>query len=373
MSAAIALLGLLRKEFAQLFRDRVMMFIVFWLFVVESILCPLALTFDVRRSPLVVVDHDRSPASRALIAHYRATEAFDWQGLLDREGLAERLLDEGRVQMALIVPAGFQRALVRREPAQYQILLDGSNGNVAGNLRAYAHHINALFAEQWLRPVTTGPVAGGLQPRVRVWYNPAQSTTSFMALSMIALAGMMAGVALPAASLVREKEQGTIEQLLVTPLRPWQLFIAKTLPTLLLCLLAIVPAVAIVYWMFATPLRGSFALLLIFSAVFLTSAMALGVVIGVHSTTLQQALLLTFFGLFPILFLSGTVTPVESMPPFLQALSRLSPLRYYMEILLGIFLKGSGWRELWSPVLALVAMGVALFTVALWQFRRRYA
>ncbi|MBI2379513.1 MAG: ABC transporter permease [Gammaproteobacteria bacterium] len=364
------LTGLLRKEFAQFFRDRIMMFVVLWLYTVEIVMCPLALTFDVRHSPLAVVDHDRTPASRALLRAYTATEAFDFVAALARDADAEAWLDRGDAGLVLIVPPGFQRALVRGEPARYQALIDGSNSNVAANVKAYVHGINARY----LRGLAGGPPrpAAGLEPVTRVWYNPPLSSNMFMALSMIALAGMMVGTALPAASLVREKEQGTIEQLLVTPIRAWQLFLAKTLPPLCTCLLAIFPGVLLMAWLFDVPMRGSFGFFLLESAVFLLSAIALGVFIGVYVQTLQQALLLSFFGLFPILFLSGTVTPIESMPPFLQTLSLLSPLRYYMDILLGVFLKGAGWRELWPETLALAALAVGLYAGALAAFRRRY-
>jgi len=173
----------------------------------------------------------------------------------------------------------------------------------------------------------------------------------------------------PAASIVREKEQGTIEQLLVTPIGTGELFLAKTAPTLVMGLLAVFPSLLIVAW-FGVPLRGSLVLFLALTAVFLLSAIALGVLIAAITRTLQQALLLSFFGLFPILFLSGTLTPVESMPPFLQSLSLASPLRYYMEIILGVFLKGAGFGELWDEAARLLLIGAVLFGLALAAFRR---
>jgi ABC-2 type transport system permease protein len=193
-----------------------------------------------------------------------------------------------------------------------------------------------------------------------------------MALSMIALAGMMVGVIHPAASIVREKEQGTMEQLLVTPIRTGELFLAKTVPTLIMGLLSLFPSLLIVSW-FQVPLRGSLLLFLAFTAVFLLSAIGLGVLIAAVSRTLQQALLLAFFGLFPIMFLSGGLTPVDSMPDALQALSLGSPLRYYMDIILGVFLKGVGWRELWQEAVALLAIGAVLFGLSIVAFRRRIA
>jgi ABC-2 type transport system permease protein len=191
-----------------------------------------------------------------------------------------------------------------------------------------------------------------------------------MALSMFGTAAMLVGAIIPAASIVRERERGTIEQLLVTPIRVGEMFLAKTMPALLINLLAIAPAL-IVMRVFDVPVRGSLATLVALAAVFQLSAIAFGVFIASITRTLQQALLLAFFGLFPIMFLSGTLTPIESMPPFLQNASLVSPLRYFMEILLGVFLKGAGWAELWPEALALALIGGVLFAMSLVAFRRR--
>ena len=191
-----------------------------------------------------------------------------------------------------------------------------------------------------------------------------------MVLSMIALAALMVGMIHPAASIVREKEVGTIEQLLVTPIKTGELFAAKTAPTLLMGLLSVFPSLLIVWW-FGVPLRGSLLLFLALTALFLLSAIGLGVLVASISRTLQQALLLSFFGLFPIMFLSGTLVPVESMPDFLQLLSLLSPLRYYMDVILGVFLKGAGMAELWPQTIALLVIGATLFGIAMSVFRRQ--
>jgi|TARA_R110001592_G_scaffold177818_1_gene418279 ABC-2 type transport system permease protein len=174
----------------------------------------------------------------------------------------------------------------------------------------------------------------------------------------------------PAASIVREKERGTIEQLLVTPISTLELFLAKITPALIMGVLSIFPSLVIVR-AFDVPLQGSLVLFLVLTAIFLLSAIALGVFIAAYSRTLQQALLLSFFGLFPVMFLSGSLTPVEAMPEFLQSLSLLSPLRYYMDIVIGIFLKGAGLEVLWDEALAMLAIGAPLFLLSLRIFRRR--
>jgi ABC-2 type transport system permease protein len=240
---------------------------------------------------------------------------------------------------------------------------------VAENARRYAQALVDRFAAE--RPPLRPPAAVVTStPVTRVWYNPDQETALFMVLSMLGLASMLVGAICPAASIVRERERGTIEQLLVTPIRIGEMFTAKTLPTLAINLLAIAPAL-VVARIFDVPFRGSLATFIALAAVFQLSAVAFGVFIASLTRTLQQALLLAFFGLFPILFLSGTLTPLESMPPVLRAASFLSPLRYFMEIILGVFLKGAGWAELWPQLAMLTLIGAVLFGLSLLTFRRR--
>lgn len=367
-----ALTGLLRKEITQFFRDPVMIGLILWLYTVEVILCTYALSFEVRHLPMAVVDHDRSVASRELVQTLLATEAFDPAGFPTSAAKAGRWLETGRATVALVVPGGFERELQAARAPRVQVLIDGANSNAAANARYYVLDIVHRF-EKAASPLGAGGQAHtGAEPIVRWWYNPEQTTTSFMALSMIALAGLMVGVIHPAASIVREREEGTIEQLLVTPIRTGELFLAKTVPALGMGLLSVFPSLLIVRW-FDVPLRGSLVTFLVLTGIFLLSAIGLGVLVAVVSRTLQQALLLAFFGLFPIMFLSGSLTPVESMPAFLQKVSLLSPLRYYMDIILGVFLKGAGWGELWPQAAALAGLGAVLFGVAGMVFRRQTA
>ena len=265
--------------------------------------------------------------------------------------------------MALVISQDFQERLQRHRSPTVQVILDGTNSNTAALARTYALQIIDLFERSW--PHGTDGPAPAVRSAIRVWYNPDQTFTPFVVLSMIALAALMVGVIHPAASIVREKEIGTIEQLMVTPIRTGELFLAKTAPTLAMGLLSVFPSLLIVWW-FGVPLRGSLGL----TALFLVSTIAIGVFVSAISRTLQQALLLSFFGLFPVMFISGTLAPIESMPAFLQNLSQLSPLSHYMEVILGIFLKGAGFAELWPHALALLAIGLPLFGLSLAAFRR---
>jgi ABC-2 type transport system permease protein len=362
------LFGLLRKEAVQFLRDPVVLFLILYLYTIEAVMCTMALTFELERLPIGIVDQDRSVESRHLAELFTLTETFELARQSDSTVPVQGWLERGDVAMVLVVPTGFERAYLTGIRPSVQILLDGTNSNVAENARRHATALIERFAAE--RPPLTGPATANVSvPVTRVWYNPDQETAPFMVLSMLALAAMLVGAICPAASIVRERERGTIEQLLVTPIRVSEMFAAKTIPTLIINLLAIAPAL-VVMRVFDVPVRGSLGTFVVLAAIFQLSAIAFGVFIASVTRTLQQALLLAFFGLFPIMFLSGTLTPIESMPPALQKASLASPLRYFMDIVLGVFLKGAGWRELWPEGLMLALIGGALFALSLLVFRR---
>lgn len=211
-----------------------------------------------------------------------------------------------------------------------------------------------------------------IENRIRLWYNPDLRFVYFVVISMIALAAYMVGVIHPTATIVKEKESGTIEQVLVTPLGTGELILAKTLPTLIIGLLDLGPALLIAR-AFGVPFRGDLLSFALLSTVFLISAIGTGILVATWTRTLQQALLVAFFILFPVMFLSGTMTPIETMPESLQLLSRLSPLRYYMEALLAVFLKGVGLKVLWPQLLWMLGLGVVLMGASVVSFRRKVA
>lgn len=362
----VRFLSLLLKESIQFFRDRVMLALILFLYTGEVVMCTMALSFDVKHLTLAIVDQDNSPASRRLSESFLTGEEFRLAGYPTAEAQAREWLQSGQATIALFIPEGFGRNVARANQASIQVLLDGTNSNTAAIARGYVLRVLDVYERLWLADSAT-PIT--VQPVLRVWYNPDLTFTSFMVLSMIGLAGMMAGVVQPAASIVREKEVGTIEQLMVTPVTTTELFAAKTMPALFMGLMAIFPSLLIVAW-FDVPLRGSLVLFLALTGLFLMSAIAIGVLVATVTRTLQQALLLSFFALFPIMFLSGTVVPIESMPPFLQTVSLISPLRYYMDVILGVFLKGAGIAELWGQALALAVIGSALFLLSLAVFKR---
>ncbi|MDT3706225.1 MAG: ABC transporter permease [Thiobacillus sp.] len=361
--------ALFRKELIQFLRDRLMLFLILFLYTAEVLMCTFALSFDVRNLPTAVADFDRSADSRRLIDGFGASGYFSIEHRTTREAELAGLLDRGEALAALVIPPEFSRRQAAGETAAVQLLLDGANANTAAVAEGYAQRIVQDYALERLRRTAGQLPAAPVENRPRIWYNSELRYAYFMVLSMIGVAGMLVGVITTAAGIVREKESGTMEQLRVTPVRPGEMFAAKMLPTLLVGLAALFPGLLIAAGV-GVPLRGSLALFFLFSAVFLVSSMGIGILVATFADTLQQALLMAFFALFPILFLSGTLVPVESMPWLLQYLAELSPLTHYMEALLGIFLKGVGLDVLWPRLAAMLAIGGVLLALSVWRFRR---
>jgi len=367
--------AIVRKEFLQFLRDRLLVGLIFYIYTADVLLCTFALSFDVRNLTLAVYDQDRSEVSLALVERFTATDYFGRLVPVRAPREIDRALDSGEADLALVVPPDFGRDVAAGRAAQAQVLLAGTNSNTANVARAYAQAIVEGFAHDRLRARAR---AQGLalqlpeiRPVARVWYNPALEFRYFMVVSMIVVAALLVGVISTAASFVREKETGTVEQLVVTPLRRWEIAAAKSLPPLAVGMVALMPGLAIAAW-FGVPLSGSLSLFFAASAVALIACLGAGILISTFARNLQQALLIAFFALFPTMFLSGTIVPVESMPAALQALAAASPIRYYLEIALGTLLKGVGWPELWPQLAVLGAMAVGLAAVSLARLRRRF-
>ena len=362
------LAALMRKELIQFMRSRAMLALILYLYSVEVMMCTYAMSFDVRNLPTAVADRANSAESRALLQDFGSSGYFRITHSAATDDEVASLLDRGVVLAALVIPPEFSRRLAQDKPAEVQLLLDGSNANTASVAQGYAQRIVQNYA---LQRALLHPMAGpAVELHPRVWYNSELDYRHFMVVSMMTLAGMMVGVITAAAGIVREKESGTMEQLLVTPVSPGEMIAAKILPPLMFCLLALFPTL-LVASLFGVPLRGNLPLFMLFSGVFLLSSMGIGVLVAVIADTLQQALLISFLVLFPVMFLSGTIVPLESMPMGLQYLAEASPLRHYMEAVLGLFLKGVGLDVLWPQLAAMVVIGTALFAVSLWRFRRQ--
>lgn len=360
------------KEFRQFLRDPVLLILVLWLYTIEVVICATSLSFDLNDEAVAVLDLDRSPASMAFAERIDRSSTFRVLHRPTTERDARGLVDRGDARLVVVLPRGYGEELGRTGASGVQFVVDGTNSLVALTALGQAQRLAMAETQELMRERGVTPDGPRVENRVRVWYNPGMRFRYTVVISMIAMAAFMVGVLLPAASIVKEKDRGTMEQLLVSPLRPVEMLLAKTVPTLAIGLAALGPSLMIAR-AFGVPLLGHPLTLVLTSAALLLSAVSIGVVIGTGVRTLQQALLVTLFVLFPVAFLSGTITPVESMPRGLELLSRLSPLRHYMEALLGIFLKGSGFALLWRQLLWMLGLGVVLYAVSLALFRRRLA
>lgn len=370
------LTALIKKEFIQFFRRKPLIILVVWTIALEIAICAYSITYDVTNIPLAVRDLDRSSQSRELTYRFMQMPYFDVRYSAVSAEALEDLLESGRAEMALVIPPEFSRDLEQGMAASLQLLADGSNSNSALIALGYANRIigeysRQIEAERLQLARVTGSVPS-VENRTRAWYNPALRSVDHEVIAMLTLGVMMIAIILPAAGLAWEKEAGTIEQLLVMPFRPWELMLAKVVPTFLVSMVSLVMALWVPWW-FAVPIRGSLALFFLMSALFLFASLGVGLFIGTISHNLQQALLLSFFSIFPVFVISGTVVPVEAMPFPIQMLSYLSPLTYYTEIALAIFLKGAGLGALLSQALALAGLGTAVFALGIWRFGRYVA
>ena len=360
--------ALIGKEFAQTLRDPVVLFLIFWLTTIEVAICTMAIGMDVRNLELGVVDHDRTRASREMIEEMTSSDTFVLAAIYRSEREAEAHLRRGELHALVAIPPGFGDRVAAGRPAVFGVVVEGSNSDVAARARAYIIEMSARYAQAYGRS-STAPAR--VQPAVRFRYNPDLTNTRFMALTMIVQAGFMLAVLLPAAGIVRERQNGTLEQIRVTPIRAHEFFLGKIVPPITITTGTLFPSL-LVARLLDVPMNGSLATLFALNLVFLLSAVSIGVFIGTITTTLQQALLTSFFSLFPLLFLSGSVTPIESMPGWLQIATEASPLRHGVDIVTGLFLKGAGLGDLWPHALALTAIGTPLLFGAWFLFRRTW-
>jgi ABC-2 type transport system permease protein len=359
------------KELIELRQDPRLFSIVILAPIIQLFLLAYAATTDVRNVPLLVVDEDRSPASRALIRRFDASPTFSLVEVAGGITAIDRHLERGTAWLGVTIPTGFGASVVQGRPGSVQVVADGSDANSAGVALGYATSLIASFSQE----LQAGSgAAGGIEPRIRVWFNPTLESRYFMIPGVVALLLLVVTTNLSSMGIVREKEVGTLEQLNVTPLRRWELIVGKLLPHALVGLIDVVLVLAVAVFWFEVPLRGSPWLLLALTFVYLLSTLGLGLFVSTVSSTQQQAMMTTtFFFLMPMVLLSGFVFPIENMPDWIQPVTYLLPLRYFLVILRSLFLKGVGLETFWPEAAALTACGVVLLGLAILRSRKRMA
>ena len=364
---------LIRKEFLELRQDPRLFGIVIIAPLLQLVMLGYAATTDVRNVPMVVVDQDRSAASRELVTRFQASGNFVVVVDLPAPGGIDAELDAGRAWLALTIPADYGERIAARQQAVVQVVADGTDANSTNVALGYAGALIAAYARELAAPVGTAarPL---VRADIRVWFNPSLESRDFMIPGILALVLLVVTTTLSSMAIVREKELGTLEQLNVTPLARWELIVGKLVPYAVLGMIDALIVVAVAVGWFEVPLRGSVALLLGMCVVYLLSALGLGLFVSTISRTQQQAMMTTaFFFLLPMVFLSGFIFPIENMPEAIQPITYLIPLRYFLVILRGIFLKGVGLEVLWPQAAALLAWGLAVLALATLRSTKRLA
>ena len=370
------LLSLIRKEFIQIVRDPRTLALTFVLPIVQLFLLGYAVTNDVRNVPLAGLDQDRSWAARQLLDAYRAADYFHLEYDVDSENELRRLIDGGQALAGLIIPPDYSTRIAGGETGQVAMIVDGSDPTVANTAHSAATMIGQTKSTNLLveRAAARGQSTVAQMPvevRTQVWYNPDLLSSYYMIPALIGLILMMMTVLLTSSSIVRERERGTIEQLIVTPLRSAELVVGKVTPYVLIALIDMAEVIGAGVLLFGVPINGSLPLLLLLSGLFLVSTLGLGLFVSTLANTQQEAMLTSMFFLLPAMFLSGFLFPLEGMPWYLQAFSYVVPLRYFLVITRGIMLKGVAIDVLQTEVLALTIFAVVIMGGAALRFRKR--
>lgn len=362
----------MRKEFLELRQDPRLFGVVILAPILQLTLLGYAASTDVRDVPVVVVDEDRSSASRDLISRFDASQNFVIVDSLSSLNEVDEYLDGGRAWMALAIPRGYGERILTGQSTAVQVVADGTDSNSTNVALGYAGSLITLYARELTAEAGRGPATPLVSADVRVWFNPRLESRDFMIPGILALLLLAVTTNLSSMAIVREREVGTLEQLNVTPLARWELILGKLLPYAVLGMFDVLLVIAVAVGWFDVPLRGSVALLLAMCLVYLLTTLGLGLFVSTISSTQQQAMITaSFFFLLPMIFLSGFIFPIENMPQAIQTITYLIPLRYFLVILRGIFLKGVGLEVLWPQALALFAWGVAILSLATLRSSKR--
>jgi ABC-2 type transport system permease protein len=374
---------ILRKELIQALREPRMRVLLFLPPIIQLIVFGFAVNLDVDHARIAWMDMDRTPESRSLRDRFTGSGRFDIVSAPESEEDVQRTLDRGEAQAVIRIPRGFARDTMRGHATEVQILIDGTNSNTASLVASYAGEIVAEYSvellegQQRVKILTRSPgspvsmATPQVTARSRVWFNPDLYSRNYFVPGVIANIIMMVTLMLTALSIVREKEIGTMEQLMVTPVRPIELMLGKTLPFALVGLMDVVLVTVVALLVFHIPLHGSFPLLLFCAVLFLMTSLGAGLFLSTISQTQQQAMMGSFFFSTPAFMLSGFAFPIRNMPVAVQYLTYLNPIRYFIEIVRGIFLKGAGVDVLWPQMAALTVYGITVLSLSAMRFQKK--
>jgi len=367
---------MLIKEFIQVFRDKRTRFVLFGPPIIQMLIFGYAATFEIHHVPTVVLDLDHSQESRELISRFSSSPYFDVQRQLTDYRQIGDLIDQGKATVGLEINAGFAQNLRKGQTAPLQVIVDATNSNTALIASGYITQIALGFAQEYQqdRIYRLSPQMIERMPSVqleqRPWYNPDLRSRWFFVPGVIGSLTLVLVVTLTAFAVVREREIGTLEQIMVTPIRPAEFILGKTLPFFLIGLFDVSLIATVGTLWFQIPFRGQILVLFAGAILFLLCMLGVGLLISTVSSTQQQAMVTAFFFIMPAITFSGFGFPISTMPQWLQYLTYLSPLRYFLIVLRGTYLKGVGMEILWPQMLAMAALGISLLTIAVLRFHK---
>jgi ABC-2 type transport system permease protein len=369
------LISIIRKEFIQIFRDPRTLVMIIVMPMMQLFLLGYAATTDVKNVSLAVWDQMHSTQSRALLEAFRAANYFQISYAVFSEDEYRSLIESGKVRAVLIIPPDYDRSLADGN-AQVSLVLDGSDATVGGTALSTARLIGQSYATKVMadqsalsgRPTSFRPP---LEVRTQVWYNPDLVSAYFNVPGVIGQILFMITALLTASTIVRERERGTIEQLIVTPIRSWELVVGKILPYVILALVDTIEVLIIGHLLFKVPIRGDIGLILLLSGLFVLSSLGIGLLASTIANTQQEAFITVMVTMLPSIFLSGFLFPLDAMPKALQIVSYAIPLRYYLVIIRGLMLKGVGPDAIVNEILALAVFGVLIMSIAALRFKKR--
>lgn len=370
------LAALIRKEFIQILRDPRTLVLILIMPIMQLFLLGYAATNDVRNVSMAVFDQDRGAAARELLDAYRAADYFQITYEAESEQELRNLIDRGDARVGMIIPSDYSDQVQGSGSAEVVFVLDGSDPTVAQTALSASQligqaHATEINIERLQRQARSTSLTPPVEVLTQVWYNPDLVSAYYMIPGVIGMILFALTSILTATAVVRERERGTIEQLIVTPIRPLELVIGKMLPYVILAFLNMLEVLAIGHFWFGVPVRGSLVLILGLSGLFLLSSLGIGLLASTFANTQQEAMLIVWMTLLPAIFLSGFFFPLEAMPKLLQWISVLLPLRYFLVIIRSLMLKDINYQALLPEILALAVFGVALITGASMRFRKR--
>ncbi len=371
----LRLASIIRKEFIQIIRDSRTMVLIIVMPILQLFLLGYAATTDVKNVPLAVWDQNRTAQSRTLLDAFRSADYFNIAYIVGSQDEYRNLIENGQARAVLIIPPDYDRELSQGR-AQVLMVLDGSDATVGSTALSAAHLIGQAYATKVMTDQTAlSGHAASLDPPVQVstqvWYNPDLISAYFMIPGVVGMILSMITAMLTATAVVRERERGTIEQLIVTPIRSWELIVGKLLPYVALAFVDVFEILIIGHFWFQVPIRGDMSLILLLSGLFIISSLGIGLFASTIANTQQEAMITVLVTMLPSIFLSGFFFPIEAMPQFLQVVSYLIPLRFYLVIIRALMIKGVGAEALQNEIIALVIFAIVIMAAASARFRKR--